>query len=126
MKSWVARSVLVAEDFSEAPPLWQSIAAALPQDADVIALTQDYGFDLMYWGWRKVDLWPITTDLADFKNSDRDLTARFSELTTGDRYFLVTAFGQLESQPELQKILDGYAVAAQGTGYILYDLQLPR
>jgi 4-amino-4-deoxy-L-arabinose transferase-like glycosyltransferase len=125
-QSWAARSSLVAEDFSQAPSLWGSIGAAIPQNADVIALTQDYGFDLMYWGWRKVALWPITTDLAAFKNSQRDLIARFSELTAGNGYFLVTAFGQLESQPELQRLLDGYAIAAQGQGYILYDLHQPR
>ncbi len=116
----------MAEDFAEAPQLWESIGAALPQNADVIALTQDYGFDLMYWGWRKVDLWPIATNLAAFKNSQRDLAARFSELTAGDRYFLVTAFGQLDGQPELRKILESYTVAAQGPGYVLYDLQAPQ
>ena len=125
-QSWAARSSLVAEDFTEAPSLWESIGAAIPQNADVIALTQDYGFDLMYWGWRKVALWPINTDLAAFKNSQRDLIARFYELTAGNSYFLVTAFGQLEGQPELQKLLHGYAIAAQGQGYILYDLHQPR
>jgi hypothetical protein len=125
-ESWAARSALVAEDFRQAPSLWADISRAIPDDADVIALTQDYGFDLMYWGWRKVDLWPLNTDLAEFKNSSRDLAARFSGLTAGHHYFLITAFGQLESQPELQKILEGYTVAAQGPGYILYDLQQPK
>jgi Dolichyl-phosphate-mannose-protein mannosyltransferase len=125
-ESWAARSALVADDYSEAPALWESIGKALPEGASVIALTQDYGFDLMYWGWRKVDLWPIATNLAAFKNSDRDLAARFSEIAGGDSYFLVTAYGQLESQPELKKILDGYTVAAQGEGYTLYDLHQPK
>jgi hypothetical protein len=125
-QSWAARSVLVQEDYSHVPLFWQSVAAALPQNADVIALTQDYGFDLMYWGWRKVDLWPLATNLAAFRNSDRDLAARFSQLVDGDRFFLVTSGAQLESQPELRTILDGYAVAAQGQGYTLYDLQSPR
>jgi hypothetical protein len=125
-ESWAARSILVAEDFSQSPSLWTSIGRAVPENAEVIALTQDYGFDLMYWGWRKVDLWPLNTDLAAFKNSDRDLAARFSILTSGHRYFLVTAFGQLDGQPELRKILETYAVAAEGKGYILYDLQRPQ
>lgn len=125
-QSWAARSVLVQEDFSHIPVFWESVAAALPQNADVIALTQDYGFDLMYWGWRKVDLWPLATNLAAFRNSDRDLASRFSQLVDGDRYFLVTSGSQLESQPELRSILDGYEVVAQGQGYSLYDLQSPR
>jgi hypothetical protein len=125
-QAWAARSVLVEEDFTQAPAHWESIGQAIPQNAKVIALTQDYGFDLMYWGWHKVDLWPLNTDLSAFRNSERDLAARFSEITVGDGYFLVTAFGQLEGQPELKKILDGYTVAAQGEGYILYDLGQPK
>jgi hypothetical protein len=125
-QSWAARSVLVVDDFSQAPVHWESIGRALPANAEVIALTQDYGFDLMYWGWRKVDLWPLNTDLAAVKNSDRDLAARFAGLTNGKDFFLVTAFGQFESQPELRKILAGYAVAAQGQGYTLYDLHRPQ
>jgi 4-amino-4-deoxy-L-arabinose transferase-like glycosyltransferase len=125
-QSWAARSVLVREDYSQVPSFWQTVAAALPQNADVIALTQDYGFDLMYWGWRKVDLWPLATNLAAFRNSGRDLASRFSQLVDGDRFFLVTSGAQLESQPELRSILAGYAVAAQGPGFTLYDLQSPR
>ena len=41
----------------------------------------------------------------------------------GVEYFLVTAFGQLDSQPELAEILASYPVAAQGDGYVLYDLK---
>jgi 4-amino-4-deoxy-L-arabinose transferase-like glycosyltransferase len=125
-QAWAARSGLVAEDFGHAPGLWASIGKAMPSDAAVIALTQDYGFDLMYWGWRKVNLWPLNTDLAAVRNSDRNLAGRFAGLTAGQDYFLVTAFGQLDGQPELKKLLDGYTVAAQGEGYILYDLQHPK
>jgi hypothetical protein len=125
-QSWAARSVLVQEDFSHVSAFWESVAAVLPQNADVIALTQDYGFDLMYWGWRKVDLWPLATNLASFRNSDRDLASRFSQLVDGDRFFLVTSGSQLDSQPELRGILDGYEMVAQGQGYSLYDLQSPR
>lgn len=122
-QSWAARSVLVAEDFSQTPAIWKSIGDAIPSNANVIALTQDYGYDLMYWGWRKVELWPLNTDLSQVKNPDKNLAANFADLTAGNDYFLVTAFGQLNKQPELKKILDGYAIAAQGDGYILYDLQ---
>ncbi len=121
-EAWAARSNLVAEDFSQTPALWASIGEVIPAKAEVIALTQDYGFDLMYWGWRRVDLWPLATDLAAVRNSDRDLAARFQAITEGKDLFLVTAFGQLDGQPELKKILGTYAIAGQGDGYILYDL----
>ncbi len=125
-ESWAARAALVAEDFSQAPALWASIGNAIPPASHVIAVTQDYGFDLMYWGWRKVDLWPLGSDLASVRNADRDLVARFPALTSGEDYFLVTSSGQLTRQPELKKILDGYSIAAQGNGYILYDLHTPK
>jgi hypothetical protein len=122
-ESWAARSALVAENFSDAPGYWRSVGAALPAGAEIIGLTQDYGYDLMYWGWRKVDLWPLDTDLSNVKNGAKDPAAQFAELTGGDNYFLVTAFGQLEHQPNLKKILAGYPVAAQGDGFVLYDLR---
>ena len=121
--AWVARSVLVAEDFRHEPRVWENIAAAIPEDTNVIALTQDYGYRLMYFGWRKVNLWPLNTDLAELKNEDRDTAARFDEITEGNDYFLVTAFGQLNQQPELRKILAEYPVVAEGDGFILYDLR---
>jgi hypothetical protein len=121
-QSWAARAALVAEDFSQAPALWATIGKAIPPASHVIAVTQDYGFDLMYWGWRKVDLWPVGSDLASVRNAERDLAARFPALTSGEDYFLVTSSGQLTRQPELKQILDGYSIAAQGNGYVLYDL----
>ena len=48
--------------------------------------------------------------------------AKFSELVAGRDYFLVSASNQLDAQPELKKILDGYTVAEQGNGFVLYDL----
>lgn len=125
-QAWAARSLLVAEDFTDAPGLWRSIGESIPPDADVIALTQDYGFDLMYWGWRKVQLWPLSTALSELRAGDRKLEQRFSAMTADKDYFLVTAFGQLQDQPGLAALLDGYVIASEGEGYVLYDLRDPR
>jgi hypothetical protein len=43
-------------------------------------------------------------------------------LTADKKYFLVTAFGQLDQQPSLKKLLDAYPIAKEGDGYVLYDL----
>jgi len=122
-QAWVARSILIAEDFRQEPAVWQEIGEAIPADANVIGLTQDYGYRLMLWGWRKVGLWPLNTDLAEVRNEDRNPAARFDEITAGRDYFLVTAFGQLDKQPELKVILDGFPIAAEGDGFVLYDLR---
>ncbi len=122
-QAYAARSVLAAEDFHHEPAFWNQVGEAFPADAKVIALTQDYGYRLMMYGWRKVDLWPLATELSAERNPDKDTAAQFDELTEGKDYFLVTAFGQLDKQPGLKNILDTYPIAVQGDGYLLYDLR---
>lgn len=121
-QAWVSRSVLVAEDFRPEVPFWKEIGDAIPADAKVIGLTQDYGYRLMYFGWRKVTLWPYSTELAEVRNGEVDFADRFDELTAGRDYFLVTSFGQLDKQPSLKKLLDEYPISIQGDGYALYGL----
>lgn len=121
-QAWVARSVLIAENFRHEPAFWKGVGDAIPADAEVIALTQDYGYRLMLFGWRKVDLWRLSTDLSEARGGQQD-AGNFSEETDGKDYFLVTAFNQLDKQPDLKKILEQYPIAAQGGGYVLYDLQ---
>jgi hypothetical protein len=122
-QAWIARSVLVAENFRQEPAFWKNIGGQIPAEGNTIALTQDYGFRVMMWGWRRVDLWPLTTDLAEIKNGISDPSQKFSELTAGKDFFLVTAFGQLGQQPGLKKILDTYPIYSKGDGYVLYDLR---
>jgi len=122
-QAYVARSVLIAEDFRHEPAFWNQIGEAIPTDGNVIALTQDYGYRLMLYGWRKVSLWPLTTGLSQVRNPGKNNAEKFAELTNGMDYFLVTAFGQLDKQPDVKAILDGYPIAAQGDGYVLYDLR---
>lgn len=121
-QSYISRSVLMAESFRHEPAYWSSVGDVIPADAKVIALTQDYGYRLMLYGWRKVDLWPLATELSETRNPDKNNAEKFDELTAGMDYFLVTAFGQLDKQPELKNILDTYPIAIEGDGFILYQL----
>ena len=122
-QSWVARSVLIAEDFHHEPAFWKQVGDAIPANTDVIALTQDYGYRLMLFGWRKVSLWPLSTGLSEARGGNTDVAGNFADLTAGKEYFLVTAQGQFDKQPELKKILSQYPIAAQGEGYVLFDLR---
>jgi 4-amino-4-deoxy-L-arabinose transferase-like glycosyltransferase len=122
-QAWVARSVLMAESFRHEPAFWENVGAQIPADGDTVALTQDYGYRVMLWGWKHVDLWPLVTDLSEIKNEGNNPADKFAELTTGKEYFLVTAFGQLEKQPGLKQILDTLPILAEGDGYTLYDLR---
>ena len=122
-QSWVARSVLIAEDFHHEPAFWKQVGDAIPVNTDVIALTQDYGYRLMLFGWCKVSLWPLSTGLSEARGGNTDVAGNFADLTAGKEYFLVTAQGQFDKQPELKKILSQYPIAAQGEGYVLFDLR---
>jgi hypothetical protein len=125
---WVARSTMAAEDNRKEPAYWQEIASYLPTDGKIIGLTQDYGYRLMYFGWRKVDLWPSRGDrnLAALRGRSKEFEDYFAKHTQDVSYFLVTAMGQLNDQPDLKELLSTqYPVAAQGDGYIIYDLANP-
>ncbi|NOH00687.1 MAG: phospholipid carrier-dependent glycosyltransferase [Chloroflexi bacterium] len=122
-QAYAARSVLIAESFRHEPAFWSEVGEAIPADAKVIALTQDYGYRLMLYGWRRVELWPLATGLSETRNPDKNNAEDFADLTAGMDYFLVTAFGQLDKQPDLKKILDTYPIVVEGEGYVLYDLR---
>ncbi len=125
---WVARSVLVANDYSNEPASWRKVGEAIPQDGRFIALTADYGMRLRYYGWRNENAsWPSQGDLRLFSLAGQgeaaDFEQYFKDMTAGNDYFLVTAFGELDSQPQLKEILNRYPVLVEGNGFVIYDLR---
>jgi len=124
---WTVRSTLAAKDYHHEPAYWSDLGKQIPDDGAVIALTQDYGFRLMYYGWEHVSLWPsgIERNLTELRGGDTNkFESEFVERTAGKRYFLVTAVSQLEQQSALKTILsENYPVIASGDGYILFDLK---
>jgi hypothetical protein len=123
--AWVTRSDLFAEDYRNEQVYWQEIAQALPEDGKIIALIQDYGFRLMYFGMEKLNLWPNTgeQELSALRGSEKSFDSLFANKTEGHRYFLVTAMGQYNQQPELRSMLENnFPVIAEGDGYLIFDL----
>jgi hypothetical protein len=124
---WTARSTLAAKDYHHEPAYWSKLGERVPDDGAVIALTQDYGFRLMYYGWEHVSLWPsgIERNLTELRGGDTNkFESEFVERTAGKRYFLVTTLSQLDGQPALKTMLsDNYPVIDSGDGYLLYDLE---
>lgn len=117
------------EDFRTESPYWQEIASYLPSDGKIIALTQDYGYRLMYYGWRKVTLWPNRGEraISSLRGSEKDFEDYFAKRTEDKSYFLITAFNQFEDQPDLMNMLEEhYALVADGSGYQIYDLNSPQ
>lgn len=123
--SWQALIPLYSRSYRNEPEYWSKIAKILPEDGKIIALTQDYGYRLMYYGWRKVVLWPNRGEikLSILRGSEKDFQDFFAKRIEGKRYFLITAFNQYEAQPELQSVLsENFPVFTSGSGYLIFDL----
>jgi hypothetical protein len=108
--AWVGRSILVGQDFSDHPAYWAEIGEAIPANAKLVGVSQDYGFRLMYYGWRTIRLWPQGAG-----------SNNFAERAGEADYFVITAKNQLND--ELNDFLaTAYPIYTGGVGYIVYDL----
>jgi hypothetical protein len=126
--AWTARVTLVAHESRINWRAWQKIGQAIPKEGNIIGLTNDYGVEVAYFGWRKVGTWPTAADYsltyARGGNTETNLENYFHQMTQGMDYFLVTLFGELDSQHQLKHMLyDNYPIYAQGDGYIIFDLR---
>jgi len=130
VRAWQVRVDLLSEDFAGEAGGWRTIGEALPKDGPILALTHAYGFPLAYYGWTQVSLWPTAADqrVLDLAGHEAgELESVFRSRTDGFRYFLVTDFNELAQQPDVDRYLrDHFAVAAQGDGYVLFDLSAPK
>lgn len=108
---WLARAVLLAENFAHAPAFWQTVGQAIPEEGRAVGYSQDYGFRLMYYGWRRIDILP--EGLAPDE---------FLRLAGDADYFVVTAKNQMSG--ELAEYARAhFPVLAEGGGYTVYDLR---
>ena len=118
---------MYAHDYGAEPIAWKNVGDAIPVNGRFIALTSDYGMRLRYYGWRIMSAsWPNSADLNLFAlagNDPLNYQTYFEEQTQGMDYFVVTAFNELEAQPELRSLLsDNYELFSEGDGYRIYDL----
>jgi hypothetical protein len=127
--SWAAILPQYRDDYRHEPAYWKEVGDLLPTDGKILALTQDYGYRLMYFGWRKVILWPTRGELnlSELRDGgDKELETFFAKKSEGTDYFLITSFNQFNDQPELKKYLNQrFPVHAEGGGYLIYDLAHP-
>jgi hypothetical protein len=126
---WYVRLTLIREDYKSTPAFWENIGELLNHDESVIALTQDYGNRLAYYGWTTPRLW-LTTGHLNYRNLKGrppiEIQEWFNKKTGNKDFFLVTLFNQLDKQPELKEILyENYKIHAEGDGFIVFDLREP-
>jgi len=126
--AWIAILPQYSEDNRHERAYWSEIGEQLPSDGKILALTQDYGYRLMYYGWRKVILWPPRGEikLAKLRGSEKEFNEYFNKRIEEKNYFLITAFKQFNDQPVLQETLyERYPIYAEGPGYLIFDLTQP-
>jgi hypothetical protein len=127
---YFVRVDMAQDDYRHEPAFWEQIGEILGHDSSVVALTQDYGNRLTYYGWVTPRIWaPLgQQNYRSLKGKPPiEVQKWFAEKTENKDFFLVTMFNQLDKQPELKQILyDNYPVYSQGNGYIIFDLREPR
>ncbi len=116
-------------DYRPQAAIYEKVAELVGRKSSVVALTDDYGFRLAYWGWMNAQVWPSYGDL-DFRQAVSGTTRSFQQLfktyTSGKDYFVITWFEELDFQPELrQRLYSTYPIYAQGDGYVIFDLKHP-
>ena len=121
------RQQLSRVDFRPDAEMWQEIGVALGPDARVLALTEDYGMRLIYWGWLAPTPWPAASDLRyhALRGASRQFETEFARLSRNRDYFLVTDFDELARQPDLAAKLGEFDVVAEHPRYLILDLS-PR
>jgi hypothetical protein len=125
---WDVRNQMKAVDYRPDAAMWQQIGEKFDEGTRVIALTQDYGSRLQYWGWRTASTWPYTGDVgyANLRGGVFSFDDLFQKYSSKMRYFLVTDFDEFNRQPELKQHLTAtYPVVFQGDGYLIFDLKNP-
>lgn len=122
---WDVRNQMKSVDYRPEAAMWAKIGDQLGHERNTVALTQDYGSRLQYWGWQIVDSWPTSGDLyyVDARGGQPSLDKLFNELAGKKKFFLVTDFDELEFQPQLKERLSTYPIFAEGEGYIIYSLR---
>ena len=124
---WEARTQLSAIDYRPQASMWSEIGEKLSHGPNVVALSEDYGSRLAYWGWQNSIAWPSSGDItyAEARGGSMDFDKVFDRITLGNSYFLVTDFAELARQPLLVERLRSCAVFAEGDGYVIYSLEQP-
>ena len=125
---WMVRNEMKAVDYRPVQAYWEGISRLLGQGASVIALTNDYGSSLAYWGWQNAAAWPPSDQLKyrDIRGGKGDLETMFVERTAKKSFFLIADLDDFARQAEIkQRLYASYPVYSEGDGYLIFDLSHP-
>jgi hypothetical protein len=126
--TWDVRNQMKAMDYRPQAAMWAEIGQRFDEEARVVALTQNYGSRLEYWGWRGSVNWPYVGDAAyaNIRGGVFSFDDLFNRYASKMSYFLVTDFEELDRQPQLkERLFSSYTLAFKGDGYLIFDLRNP-
>jgi hypothetical protein len=126
--AWDVRNRMKAVNYRPEAAMWAEIAEQFDDKARLVALTQDYGSRLEYWGWLGSVNWPHTGDagFASLRGGTISFDELFDRYTSKMSYFLVTDFEEFGRQPQLKEhLFNFYTVSSEGDGYLIFDLKNP-
>ena len=121
-----ARSEMKKVNYLEEIAFWEELGTRFTQKDRVVALSEDYGNRLAYWGWITPRNWPSLDDIAlrQAAGQEISLTDYFEDYTAGYDYFLVTDFEEYDRQPQLQEWLaSNYPLIFSTEDYLIFDLE---
>jgi hypothetical protein len=123
---WTSRAALKSVDYRPQAAFWDQIGETV-RGHRVVALTQEYALPLAYWGWTGAANWPDSSDIEyhALRGGNASFEKSFERLTKNKDLFLVTDLADLKRQPDLQARLSGFAILAEGEGFVIYDLSQP-
>lgn len=128
VNAWDVRVTLKRNDYRHEASIWKELGETLGQGSSVVGLLHDYGYRLEYWGWVTPNVWFTSGDLRyrELAGQTFDFDTLFKEATSGKQNFVVTLYGEYESQPELKSKLEkGYPVYKETGDYLIFDLMHP-
>jgi 4-amino-4-deoxy-L-arabinose transferase-like glycosyltransferase len=126
VQSYYGIARLTRDSYGHEVAYWQEIGDVLGHDANVIALTHDYGYRLAYWGWQNSKAWFTTGDfqVRYLAGQEIDIAEMFEKDTQNKDFFLVTLFGDFEAQEEIRAYLyENYPIISDSDEYIIFDLR---
>lgn len=124
-KFYSATKELKSADYRNQPVMYESLGEKL-RDYSVISMTPDYGYRMVYWGWKLTRNWLSQGDfiLRELAGQEIDQTQLFENEIENHDLFLVTNFSEFNRQSLVKKILtENYPVFDQDENYIIFDLR---
>jgi hypothetical protein len=115
-----------SEDFRHEPGYYAKVASFVSADNSIIALSQDYGFRLAYYGLINVQPWTgLEKNLLPGQGvEDQDsYSDNFSAAMEEYDFFIITRMKEFRKQTELKtELREHYPVLVEGGGYLIFDL----